>query len=68
MPSTTKRQQRFFGMVEGGELPKPAGMTDEQVKEFASTPTKDLPERAPRKPQGRGHGGRFGPQRTTRTR
>ena len=55
MPSKSKSQQRFFGMVDAykkGELKHPSkeikqaadGMTKKQVKDFASTKHKGLPE------------------------
>jgi len=56
MPAKSKAQQRFFGMVDAykkGELKKPSkaikdaanGMTRKEVKKFASTKTKGLPEK-----------------------
>lgn len=55
MPSKSKSQQRFFGMVDAykkGELKNPSekikkaadGMTKKEVKDFASTKHKGLPE------------------------
>lgn len=50
MPATSKKQQQYFSMVEAGKIAKPKGMNATQVKEFASTKTKNLPTRkAPRK-------------------
>lgn len=56
MPAKSKSQQRFFGMVDAykkGELEHPSkaikkaakGMTKKQVKDFASTKQKGLPEK-----------------------
>lgn len=46
MPSVSKAQQRFFGMCEhGGGKNCPTGMSKKQMHDFASTPTKNLPER-----------------------
>ena len=56
MPAKSKAQQRFFGMVDAykkGELDHPSkaikkaakGMTKKQVKDFASTKQKGLPEK-----------------------
>jgi hypothetical protein len=47
MPAVSRRQRRFFGMVRAGLIPKPPGMTDAQVREFARTPESRLP-REPR--------------------
>lgn len=47
MPSRSQAQQRFFGAVLGGAVPKPKGMTIGQVKDFARTKRSGLPERAP---------------------
>ena len=44
MPAVSKKQQRFFGMVDAGKIPKPKGMKDEDVKKFARTKHKGLPE------------------------
>lgn len=46
MPSTSVKQRRYFGAIEGGAIPKPPGMTDKAVKEFASTSEKGLPKKA----------------------
>ncbi len=48
MPSVSASQQRYFGAIKGGAIPKPKGMTDQVVDEFASTPRTGLPERAPK--------------------
>ena len=66
MPSTSKRQQRFFGMLHAakkGDIPasdldakaKKAlnGMSDRQIRDFAATKTKGLPEKK-RKPSAKG--------------
>lgn len=45
MPSVSQKQQRFFGMVESGQIPRPKGMTAQQVHEFAATRRKGLPVR-----------------------
>ena len=44
MPSTSVAQQHFFGGILGGAIKKPKGMTLDQVKDFARTSTKGLPE------------------------
>jgi len=49
MPSTSKKQQEFFGMVEAGKIKRPKGMNAQQVKEFASTKRKGLPNRKGKK-------------------
>lgn len=46
MPAVSQRQQRFFGMVDAGKLPRPKGLNDAQVKEFAETPRNGLPYRS----------------------
>lgn len=45
MPAVSKAQQRFFGMVHAGKIPKPKGMKKKDVKKFAKTKHKDLPEK-----------------------
>ncbi len=45
MPSRSVKQQKFFGMVMAGKMPKPKGMTMMQVKKFAMTKTKGLPKK-----------------------
>lgn len=52
MPSVSQSQQRYFGAIAGGNIPKPKGMSDKVVQEFASTKRKDLPERVPHKADG----------------
>lgn len=58
MPSVSRKQQRFFGMVDSykkGKMPDAsptikaaaASMTGKQVEDFASTPHKGLPEKSP---------------------
>ncbi len=49
MPAKSKKQQQFFGMVEAGKIEKPSGMSKQDVKDFASTSTKKLPTRVPKK-------------------
>jgi hypothetical protein len=52
MPAVSKAQGRFMGMCEHnpqhakGQCPS---MTKQQFHDFASTPRKGLPERAPKK-------------------
>ena len=45
MPAVSKAQQRFFGMVHAGVIPKPKGMKKKDVKKFAKTKHDGLPER-----------------------
>ena len=60
MPSKSKSQQRFFGMVDAykkGELKNPSkkikkaanGMTRDEVKDFAETKHKGLPNKVDEK-------------------
>jgi hypothetical protein len=55
MSSVSKDQRRFFGWAEHhpeqakAEGKYPSGMTKEQTHEFAATPEKNLPMRAPRR-------------------
>lgn len=49
MPATSVRQRKFFGAVRGGAIPKPKGMSDQAVKDFASTPEKGLPKETDRR-------------------
>lgn len=44
MPAKSQAQQRFFGAIKGGEIPKPRGLSDKVVDEFAGTKRKGLPE------------------------
>lgn len=44
MPAISVKQRKFFGAIEGGAIPRPAGMTGQQVKDFASTSEKGLPK------------------------
>lgn len=44
MPSKSQAQQRFFGAIKGGTIPKPKGMSDQVVDEFARTKRTGLPE------------------------
>ena len=66
MPSTSKSQQRFFGMLHAakkGDIPASdldakakkalSGMSDKQIRDFAATKTKGLPEKK-RKPSAKG--------------
>lgn len=48
MPAVSQAQQRYFGMVAAGKIPKPKGMTEADVKKFAKTKRKGLPRRASR--------------------
>ena len=54
MPAVSQKQQKFFGAILGGAIDKPKGMTTDQVKDFAATPRKDLPEHAGKKFYGQG--------------
>lgn len=48
MPSVSKAQRRFFGMLEhnpGMAKEKGINMTHQQMHDFASTPESNLPER-----------------------
>jgi len=49
MPAKSRKQQQYFGMVKAGKIRTPKGMTEEQVEEFATTPTKRLPKRVRKK-------------------
>lgn len=44
MPATSKKQQRYFGMVHAGKIPKPKGMKKKDVLKFAKTKHKNLKE------------------------
>lgn len=44
MPATSVAQQEFMGAILSGDAKKPKSMTMKQVREFAATPRKDLPE------------------------
>lgn len=46
MPATSVRQRRYFGAIAGGAIPKPDGMTDKTVHDFASTKENGLPAKA----------------------
>jgi hypothetical protein len=48
VPSVSQAQQKYFGAIKGGAIKKPTGMSSKVVDEFASTPRKGLPERAPK--------------------
>ncbi len=55
MPAKSQAQQRFFGAIKGGAIPRPAGMSEKTVQDFAATPRRGLPEhlgngRMPRMP------------------
>ena len=43
MPAKSQKQQEYFGMVEAGKIPRPKGMSKQDVKDYASTPRKGLP-------------------------
>lgn len=51
MPSKSKAQQRLMAMCEHGIHPRGGcpDMTKAQMREFAKTPAKNLPERATKK-------------------
>ena len=49
MPAKSKKQQRYFGMIEAGILPKPKGMTKDEVHKMASTKRKGLPNKVAKK-------------------
>lgn len=42
--AVSKAQQRYFGMVHAGVIPKPKGMKSSDVKKFAKTKHKGLPD------------------------
>jgi len=44
MPSSSKAQQAYFGMVSAGKIKKPSGMTGKEVRKMAATKTKGMPE------------------------
>lgn len=54
MPAVSQRQQRFFGGIKGGSIPKPEGMSEKTVDDFARTKRAGLSERAPHLAGGRG--------------
>ena len=66
MPSKSKSQQRFMGMVhaaqqgEGAASPAVAkaaeSMSKKSAKDFASTPRKGLPEKVKKPSSGKSHG------------
>src|ERR1700735_3845416 len=45
MPSRSVAQQHYFGAILGGAIPKPKGMSTQTARDFASTSTKNLPQR-----------------------
>ncbi len=47
MPSRSIRQRRYFGAILGGAVPRPRGMSDQTIQDFASTSEKGLPETVP---------------------
>lgn len=54
MPAKSKAQQAYFAMCEHGKIACPGGLkskgvTKKVAKEFASTPTKNLPKRKTKK-------------------
>lgn len=49
MPAKSKAQQRFMAMCAHGTHPKGECPDKETAREFAKTPHKGLPERAPKK-------------------
>lgn len=55
MPAVSQAQQRYFGAIKGGEIPRPQGLSDKVVGEFARTARKGLPERV--KPMADGRSG-----------
>jgi hypothetical protein len=67
MPSTSKSQQALFAIAEhhpdklyARNRKVATSMTHEQLHDFASTPTKDLPERAGTGAKKKGHGAAYG--------
>jgi hypothetical protein len=62
MPSTSKAQQQFMAIAEHdpeklqGDKPD---MSQQQLHDFASTPTKGLPGHAPKKKSARHRDGRY---------
>lgn len=61
MPAVSKRQRRFFGMIEHNpEMAKERGihMTHQQMHDFAATKEKGLPEQAPPRKRNYYQGGR----------
>ena len=60
MPATSKKQQGFMGAElarKRAGKPTQTDMTESQLKDFASTPTKGLPKQAP-KPKAKGKAGK----------
>ena len=56
MPSVSQSQQRYMGAAyerakEGKPRPGDPDMTVKQLRDFAATPRKGLPQRAPRRMQ-----------------
>jgi len=49
MPSKSKSQQRYFGMVAAGKIPRPKGMIMKEVDKFAHTKRKGLPNKVKKK-------------------
>ncbi len=51
MPAVSRAQRRYFGFLEHSpnavEERKKSGLTKQQMSDFASTPDKGLPEKAP---------------------
>jgi hypothetical protein len=43
IPAKSQAQQKFFGAVLGGTIPRPHGMTTKQAHDFAATPRTGLP-------------------------
>jgi hypothetical protein len=49
MPAKSKAQQKFMAMVEHGVIKGPKGLSREEARDFARTPTKGLPEKKGKK-------------------
>ncbi len=53
IPSKSVAQQHYFGAIKGGSIPKPKGMSDKVVDEFARTSTAGLPKHVSTKADGK---------------
>lgn len=49
MPARSKAQQRFMAGVAHGNIKAPKGLSKAEARDFARTPTKNLPAHAKRK-------------------
>ena len=45
MPAKSKAQQRYMAMVEHEVIKGPKGLSKEEARDFAKTPTKGLPNK-----------------------